>query len=452
MRRLLPLIYFLIGALLLAGLPPIAAAQPAVSDVRVTQVDTSRYPEVTLYVAATDAAGQPRGGLRRADFAVTEDGTPVEISAFDGGGGAMAAALVLDRSRSMEERDKLRGAQDAARAFVQQMRPGDRTTLVSFHSRIRSEQPLTGQRDVLLHAVDRLRANGGTALYDAVIAGVDALASAEGRRVLLLLTDGQDCRDVPEGICPDAYGSDATLDEAIAYANQHEQPLYVVGLGERGHASSDERGINETVLQRLAADTYGDYFYAPRGDELAALYTRLASSVQNEYRLTYTSPRPFYDGTRRDIRVSVGGAASSGGYVERHLINVQSNPLVGLLLLLPLVGLLLLPTLARRTGWRPAWPLGQRRRNGAADPQAARSVPVEDAAADTADTADSTDDSSPGTPPETRSGAAPAASTTTATRTASATHRFCHQCGTPLRPGSRFCGQCGAQTGTGDNA
>jgi VWFA-related protein len=442
MRHMLPLILFLAGALLLAGLPPTAAAQPAVSDVRVTQVDTSRYPDVTLYVAANDVAGQPRGGLRRADFAVTEDGTPVEITAFNGSGGAIAAALVLDRSGSMAERGKLAGAQDAARAFVQQMRPGDQTTLVSFHSRIRSEQPLTGQRDVLQHAVDRLRADGGTALYDAVVVGVDALAPAEGRRVLLLLTDGQDCREVSESICPASYGSDATLEEAIGYANQHEQPLYVVGLGERGHAASDERGINEAVLQRLASDTYGDYFYAPRGDELAALYTRLASSVQNEYRLTYTSPRPFYDGTRRDIRVSVGGAASSGGYVERHLINVQSNPLVGLLLLLPLVGLLLLPTLARRTGWRPGWIPGTRGRNGAADPQAARTVPVEDEADGDAGGAHHTNNGSTAT----------AASTATATRTASATQRFCQQCGTPLRPGSRFCGQCGAQTGTGDDA
>jgi VWFA-related protein len=445
MRRLLPLILFLVGALLLAGLPPTAAAQPAVSDVRVTQVDTSRYPEVTLYVAATDAAGQPRGGLRRADFGVTEDGTPVEISAFDGGGGAIAAALVLDRSGSMAERDKLAGAQDAARAFVQQMRPGDQTTLVSFDQSIRTAQPLTGQRDVLLHAVDRLRAEGGTALYDAVIAGVDALAPAEGRRVLLLLTDGQDCRDVAESVCPASYGSDATLDEAIGYANQHEQPLYIVGLGERGRDSSDERGINESVLQRLASETYGEYFYAPRGDELAALYARLASDVQNEYRLTYTSPRPFYDGTRRDIRVSVGGATSSGGYVERHLINVQSNPLVGVLLLLPLVGLLLLPTLARRVNWRPGWMPGMRGRNGAADPQAARTVPVEDEAEDDSPTG--------GAAPHTDNGGpATATSTATATRTASATHRFCDQCGTPLRPGARFCGQCGAQTGTGDGA
>jgi VWFA-related protein len=441
MRRSLPLLLILLGSLLLS-LPPAATAQPAVSEVRVTQVDTSRYPHVTIYVAATDAAGQPRGGLRQADFAVTEDDTPVEITAFDGGGGAIAAALVLDRSRSMDERGKLAGAQNAARAFVQQMRPGDQTTLVSFHSRIRAEQMLTPQRDVLLHAIDRLRADGGTALYDAVVAGVDALAPASGRRVLLLLTDGQDCRDVAESVCPSLYGSDATLDEAIAYANQHEQPLYVVGLGERGRSSSDEEGINEAVLQRLADETYGEYFYAPQGDELAALYTRLSSSVQNEYRLSYTSPRPFYDGTRRDIRVSVGGAASSSGYVERHLINVQSNLLVGLLLLLPLVGLLVLPTLARRINWRPGGA------GSAARSPAARTVPVEDE-----DDAEPVASRSNGAAePTSGSGAAPAASTATATRAAPATQRFCQACGTPLRPGARFCGTCGAQIGTGDDA
>jgi hypothetical protein len=86
-----------------------------------------------------------------------------------------------------------------------------------------------------------------------------------------------------------------------------------------------------------------------------------------------------------------------------------------------------------------------RGRNGAADPQAARTVPVEDEAED---------DSAPGGAAShtDNGGPATATSTATATRTASATHRFCHQCGTPLRVGARFCGQCGAQTGTGDGA
>src|SRR4029453_4092108 len=71
--------------------------------------------------------------------------------------------------------------------------------------------------------------------------------------------------------------------------------------------------------------------------------------------LTYRSPRPFYDGTRRDIRVSVGGApAASGGLVHRPLLKVRPHPFVGALLLLPIVGALLLPAIVRRRARGPA--------------------------------------------------------------------------------------------------
>jgi hypothetical protein len=70
--------------------------------------------------------------------------------------------------------------------------------------------------------------------------------------------------------------------------------------------------------------------------------------VQQEYLLSYTSPRPFYDGTRRDIEVHVAGVTVGGGYTERHLINVVSSPLVGLILLVPLAGLLVVPEVVSR--------------------------------------------------------------------------------------------------------
>ncbi|NJM08437.1 VWA domain-containing protein [Candidatus Gracilibacteria bacterium] len=315
---------------------------------RIAQIDSSAYPEITLYVTVEDANSVPQSGLRSADFAVTEDGVPVTITEFGGGGSAnINTALVLDVSGSMGEDAKLEGAQAAARSFVELMRPGDETALIAFSDEPDLIEDFSDDSAELQDEIEGLYADGSTALYDSIIAGVDALRSTEGRRALLLLTDGRDIRSTTS----DERASEASLDEAIAYAQRYEQSIYVVGLGERdgGQAS----GIDEQVLQQIADETGGSYFYAPRAAELATLYARIAGDIQREYQLTYTSPRPNYDGTRRDIQVLVGGAASTGIYAERHLINVTSNPLVGTTLLLPLLFLLLAPPLVRRRKQTP---------------------------------------------------------------------------------------------------
>jgi VWFA-related protein len=442
MRRMLPLL--LLALLLLPALPAYAQALPSA---RVTQVDTSHYPDVTLYVGVTGADGRPVGGLSARDFTVTEDGQPVTISDFAGGGGPVSAVLVIDRSGSMADSDKIEGAQEAARAFVSQMRPGDQTALITFNSRSRMIESFTSSQDELARAIDRIDADGGTALYDSMAAGVDALKDSSGRRALLLLTDGQDCRD--SSICPDSYGSQRTLDQAIEYANQRGQPLEVIGLGERG---SDERdGIDEAVLRRIADATGGEYFYAPSADQLADLYRTLSAGLQQEYALTYRSPRPFYDGTRRDIRVSVGGApATTGGYVERHLIDVRSDPLVGLLLLLPILGALLAPTLL----WRRAT-AGQPHPDIASEPFAQISgaspglatgstimqplgvvvIPPDVARCQACDA------------PLLRTGARFCSECGAQQPIAPAEplrRIFCDQCGRPLRAGAHFCSHCGA--------
>jgi Ca-activated chloride channel homolog len=220
-------------------------------------------------------------------------------------------------------------------------------------------------------------------------------------------------------------------------------------LGDRG--SDDRDGIDEPVLQQMAQATGGEYFYAPNGDQLAGLYRRLSSDLQQEYTLTYRSPRPFYDGTRRDIRVSVGGApAASGGYVERHLINVRSDPFFGALLLLPIVGALLLPAIVRRRVCGPA-------PNGAPT-----NVPI---VVDTPPGAAAADGSTmlqshsvvvipPDVPrccscdaPLLRAGArfcAECGAPQAIEPTLQPSRIFCDQCGRPMRAGAQFCSHCGA--------
>jgi Ca-activated chloride channel homolog len=454
MRRillLLPLILILLALVPLWRLAEPAAA-PSASPAHVAQVDTAHYPDVTLYVGVTGPDGKPVGGLAARDFAVTEDGQPVTLADFAGAAGPISTVLVIDRSGSMDENDKIDGAQDAARAFVEQMRPGDQTAVIAFSNVPELIEPFTDDKDRLDRSIRRIRADGSTALYDSLIAGVDELAHAEGRRALLLLTDGRDMLRTGD----DTQASRASLDTAIDTAVKAGIAVQTIGLGDR---DGDERdGIDEGVLQKIAGETSGEYFYAPSGDELAGLYRKLSAGLQQEYMLTYRSPRPFYDGTRRDIRVSVGGApAASSGYVERHLIDVRSDPRVGLLLLLPVLGALLAPTLLRRrrttNDGRPTIDGGRLTTSGASVPISIESSPAfgstifqsPSVVVIPADVARCTSCDAP----LLRAGArfcADCGAAQPAAPVASSRRIFCDQCGRPMRDGAHFCAHCGTTT------
>jgi Ca-activated chloride channel family protein len=444
MRRL-PLILIL---LFLTALPAHAQSSPGA---RVAQVDTSAYPIVKLYVSVTDPSGNPVPGLTERDFAITEDGQPVTIGDFAGGAGAINTVLVIDRSGSMDENGKMAGAKAAARAFVRQMRPGDRTAVIAFSNDPELIQPFTADTARLDGAIRRVHPDGSTALYDSLIAGVEQLQGLSGRRALLLLTDGRDIVGTDDPV----PASRASLDEAIQVAAKAGISVQVIGLGDRD--TDDLRGgIDEPVLKRIADQTGGAYFYTPNAGQLADLYRRLSADMQQEYAITYRSPRPFYDGTRRDIRVSVGGApAAAGGYLERHLIDVHSDPIVGLLLLLPILGALLVPALLRR---RPT--TGARRLTAAAsDSILADGSTIFQPAGTTFVAADVPRCKACGAPlapvdvrfcmacgaTQDDGQATPGLALRQVQEPRAAGRRiFCDQCGRPMRGGARFCSACGA--------
>ena len=435
-RAALATFALLIALGLVVPLPTMA--QTGAPEVRIAQVDTSAYPQVTLHVSVSGPSGRPQPGLFQKDFQITEDGSPVTISGFVGGGAtAVRALLVMDCSGSMSYDDKIDAARAAAQAFVAQMRPGDQTGLLSFCKGTHLTQPLSEDKEVLGHAIRRLDADGPTPLYDGLIAGVRSLDGQSGRRALLLLSDGRDCYKPP---CSANPGSTATLEEALRQAKASGLSAEVIGLGDRSDSDDSNMGIDEGVLRRIADETGGEYFYAPDGAALAALYARLGGSLQQEYTMTYVSPRPFFDGTRRDIQVRVGEAMSAGGYTEQHLLNVQSSPLVGVLLLLPLLGLLAVPALfGRRNKRLPAIPEGVPE---AANAVAAPSEPQTGATTITAASAQCVHCRA-----ELRIGARFCNSCGGAqSATVAAPRReFCDQCGRPMLEGAHFCMECGAE-------
>lgn len=299
-------------------------------------VDESSFPDVTVYLAVNDAAGQPILGLQQAEFTLREDGKPVDITAFVGaGGGATSTALVIDQSGSMGDEDKMSGAIRAAQGYMDSLNVGrDRLGIIVFSNWSLTLAPLEvvtdGGRALWRGLLGALIPLAGTEFYAATIEGIKLLDGVSGRRVVLTLTDGMD------------NNGQARLQETIDAALAANVPIYVVGLG------SD---VDRDGLQRLATATNGQVYFSPNAAELEKLYAAIASNLRNEYTLTYHSLTPNLDGTRRDLAVEIGAGSdaisASGGYAVGGILASSLNLAVFLptllVLLAVLVGLLFIP-------------------------------------------------------------------------------------------------------------
>ena len=258
----------------------------------------------------------------------------------------VTTVLVLDRSGSMLERAdaedrnlRIDAMKVAARRFVELMRKGGRTTVLPFSDQIDVPEDFTNDQAVLKDRIRRLKAFGGTLLYDATFHGLETILAADppGKRAVIVLTDGQD-------EAPGSRRSDAAV---IARAREARIPLYMLGLGPRDeineevmrrmatetggkyyHAGSERKlielfenlsielhddGIDEDALGRLARETGGKYTHIKDLSQLSILYQQLAEELQSTYKVTFVSRRASFDGTARgiDVRVVRGGRTVS---------------------------------------------------------------------------------------------------------------------------------------------
>lgn len=267
---------------------------------RVAQPNAAHFPEVTLYAYPTDHRGVVLENLAPNTFHVVEDGKDAGSPRVTVGGGSLDICLALDRSPSMLDEGKLGFAKRAAREFLRQLGPDDRAAFLTFASGAVLDQPLTRDRDSLLAAVDHAQASGNTTtLYDALYWSVEqvavghtgsllgaASARAEARRVVIAITDGLD------------LSSHTPPEAVIRSARANGVTICTIALG----SDAETRELEE-----MARETGGLYLRAPEPQDLSRLYATLAEQLRKEYRVTYRSPRPEADATRRNITLSVTG-------------------------------------------------------------------------------------------------------------------------------------------------
>jgi hypothetical protein len=172
--------------------------------------------------------------------------------------------------------------------------------VLSFNTEVNYNQAVTSDREKLLKAIDSLRADGDTAMYDALLKAVETLNPISGRKAIIALTDGLDNR------------SKSKPDDVIRAIGVGGLSISTVGLGEPGLGKGVLSALDEEALRDLAQRAGGLYGYANDQDSLKKLYELYGRVLRSEYVITYASPSTLRDGVNRALSVSllpVGGAA-----------------------------------------------------------------------------------------------------------------------------------------------
>ena len=286
-------------ALLMLFSAPGALAQGSGPHIRITQVDKSRFPQVTVYVSVVNENGEPVG-IDPTTIQIFENEQVMQPTQVRGGGNSPKTApittmLVVDISGSMEKNGKLAAAKEAAKTYVSQMRPGDQAGLMTYDTKTYYVQPITTDTAALTAAIDGLVTGGDTAMYNALVEAEKNLESVTGRKSIIVLTDGLDNK------------SQSTADDVIAGIGQSGLTISTIGFGDA--ASIGQVGLDEAGLKSLADKTGGLYSCAGDADALSAIFQQYGQVLQSEYALTYTSPTTLRDGVNRGLTVAVNGNA-----------------------------------------------------------------------------------------------------------------------------------------------
>jgi Ca-activated chloride channel family protein len=264
-----------------AGLCAVLAAAPSA----LAAQETTLHVEVKLvniFVNVTDQNGAIVGGLTRDDFAVFEDGRPQQIAIFERQSEApLNLTLAIDTSGSVQKDMSEEAA--AARRFAHAiLRPQDQMSVLQFATTVRQLTPFTNKLPVIDHGLGELRGDWATALYDAICLGSERLGKREGRKVLVVVSDGDDT------------AKSSTYAQALEAALRNEVMIYsLIDVPIEASAGRDTGG--EHALITLSEETGGKHFYVEEGG-LDKAFAQVSDDLRTQYLIGYY-PRRQVPGT-----------------------------------------------------------------------------------------------------------------------------------------------------------
>ena len=232
---------------------------------------------VSVFATVTDAQKRLVPDLQKTDFEVLDNDKPQPLVFFQNETQPITVIVMLDTSGSMTlTLDLLRAA---AEQFVLRLLPADRAKVGAFNDKIQIKgTQFINDRDQLVTDIKDLDYGNGTRLWDALAVSEDELKTVEGRRVILVFTDGDDTES-----------HNASLGKVIDRARTEEVMIYAIGLesqyfnGQRMVRSKPDSG-----LRKVADETGGGYFELSKTAELASTFTRVAQELHSQYVLGFT--------------------------------------------------------------------------------------------------------------------------------------------------------------------
>jgi Ca-activated chloride channel homolog len=288
--------------------------------------DTSKTFEVRLPVTVIDKKRKKDdnlvSGMTKDDFIVLEDGVPQEITFFtdEKTNPPVYVGVLMDTSSSTK--GKMSFSKEAARNFIYTVTKvrKDKAAFMTFDHEINLVQDFTDKLDLLDKAVEKVSKTGSqTALYDAIWQFSDEkLRTAPGRRVIVIITDGDDTF------------SRAELTDAIDIAQRTETTIFGISTKEGflGTVPGVEAGTvkdkGDKYLMQLCEQTGGEAFFT--GDFLALekAFKKISQELRSQYIITYRPANQEYDGRARKIEVRLKDKAKEDKYKVRSKTEYRS--------------------------------------------------------------------------------------------------------------------------------
>ncbi len=256
---------------------------------------------VNVFVTVTDARGAPVSNLEKENFLLKEDGKPQKIALFSRES-ALPLSIVLSVDTSLSTRKDLPLELQSARKFAHTiLRPQDGLSLYKFSEEVNEVVPFTSDLKKIDAGIDRVRNGSATALYDAIFLGSQALSRRQGRKVMVIITDGGDTV------------SQVNYKEALRAAQEAEAIIYsIIIVPIEASAGRDTGG--EHALIQISADTGGKYYYATSLPQLDDAFRQISDELRTQYLLAYYPSQRFSEYPFRRIQVNLTNAPAGGSY------------------------------------------------------------------------------------------------------------------------------------------
>ena len=245
---------------------------------------------VPIYATVTDLQGSLVPNLVREDFEVLDNNIRQDLIVFENQTQPITAVVMIDSSGSMTNSLKL--VKTGAEEFVVRLLTQDKAQVGAFNDKVQFSGSFTADRDELVAALKELDYGNSTRLYDAIDQSLDKLAAVEGRRVIVVLTDGDDT------------ASKAGQGDVLSRATEDEVMIYGIGLeSDYFNGVRQVRTSPDRVLRKIADETGGGYYLLRATADLNTTFTRIAQELHSQYVLGFTPA--VLDGKIHKVMVNV---------------------------------------------------------------------------------------------------------------------------------------------------